>query len=196
MAVWDVPSPVIRNRPFNLKVGVTCSAACRLAGHPIEICDEAGAQMGTSELGEAPWPGTSALYVAAVELTAPVTDGMLSWSARFAAAEGASPHEEASATFTFRTAMPPEHRVTVKVTDKETEAPIENVDVRLGVYRASTDVEGLATLGLPGGVYELDAWRVGYELLLRTVDVQNDLMIRVEASPSPEQAPDDQQSWM
>ena len=116
-----------------------------------------------ARLGETPWPGTSALYVAEVELTAPGTEGLALWSAMFAAAEPGLPHDEASATFSFRTARPPEHRVTVQVVEKETEAPLEDVEVRLGVYRASTDAAGLASLELPGGVYELNAWKISYE---------------------------------
>jgi hypothetical protein len=196
MAVWDIPSPAVMNRLFKVKVGVKCSAACQLAGQLIEVCDEAGSRVGESRLGGTPWLGTSALYVAEVELAAPATEGMPSWSARFAAAESGLPHEHASATFSFRTAKPSEHRVTVKVTDKETEAPLENVAVRLGVYRASTDAQGLASLELPGGVYDLDAWKVGYETLPRTVEVGKDLMLHVEALFSPETDPDDERVWM
>jgi hypothetical protein len=230
MAVWDVPSPVVINRSFKVKVGVTCAATCQLFGRLIEVCDEAGARIGESRLGETPWPGTAALYVAEVELAAPATEGMASWSARFlgntsaalssklpqtspstkereAAGRGGGaprpsekdpglPHAEASATFSFRTAKPPEHRVTVKVTAKGTEAPLENVEVRLGVYRASTDAQGLASLELPGGVYGLDAWKAGYETLPRTVEVGKDLMVHVEAVCVPEKDPDDAQVWM
>ena len=143
-----------------------------------------------------PWPGTSALYVAAVELPAPATEGMLVWSARFSASEPGLPHEEASATFSFRTGRPPEHQVTVKVTDKETHAPVESVEVRLGVYRASTDAQGLAHLELPGGLYELDAWKSGYETVPTTVDVGRDLLLQVEAALAPEKDPDDERVWM
>jgi len=196
MAVWDVPSPVVLNRSFKVKVGVKCSAACPLAGQLIEVCDESGIRIGQSRLAETPWPGTSALYLAEVELAAPAAEGIPSWSARFAAVAPELPHEEASATFSFRTARPPEHRVTVKVTDKETEAPLDNVEVRMGLYRASTDAQGLASLELPGGVYDLDAWKAGYATLPRTVDVGKDLMIHVEALFSPKKDPDDQRVWM
>jgi hypothetical protein len=195
MAVWDVPSPVVVNRPFKVKVGVKCSMTCQLAGQVIEICDEAGIRIGDSALGETPWAGTSALYAAEVELTAPATEGVALWSARFSAASGL-PHEDASAAFSIRAARPPEHHVTVKVIDKETNAPVENVAVRLGIYRASTDSQGLATLELPGGVYELDAWKVGYATVPGTVEVSRDLTIQVAASFSPEQDPDDQRVWM
>jgi len=196
MAVWDVPSPVIVNRSFKVKVGVKCSATCQLVGRLIEVCDGAGIRIGESRLGETPWPGTSGLYVADVELAAPATDGTAFWSARFAAAEPGLPHDEASAAFSLRIDRPPEHRVTVRVADKGTKAPLENVGVRLGVYRASTDAQGRASLELPGGVYALDVWKAGYEMRTRTVKVGKDLMIRVEAVAAPERDPDDQRVWM
>jgi hypothetical protein len=196
MAVWDVPSPVIMSRSFKAKVGVKCSAACQLAGRPVQVFDEEGIQIGGSTLGEAPWPGTSALYVAEVELTAPGTEGIGLWSARFAAAEPGLPHDESSAAFSLRIARPSEHRVTVQVADKGTKAPLEDVEVRLGVYRASTDAQGRAILELPGGAYPLGAWKAGYEMRTRTVKVGKDLMIRVQAVVVPERDPDDQRVWM
>jgi hypothetical protein len=196
MAVWSVPSPVVMNRSFKVKVGVKCSAMCPLVGRLVEVCDETGARIGESRLSETPWPRTSALYVAEVELATPANEGLSSWSARFPANEPGLPHAEASATFSFRTARPPEHRVTFKVTEKDTKAPLENVDVRLGLYRASTDAQGVATLELPAGVYELDAWKSGYETLPMTVRVSKDLMVQVEAVFSPEKDPDDTRVWM
>jgi hypothetical protein len=136
------------------------------------------------------------LYVADVALSVPAKEGTLAWSARFVAVAAGLPHEEASAIFSIRIARPPEHRLTVRVTDKETDSPLEAVEVRLGVYRASTDAQGQATLEVPGGVYSLDAWKVGYETLSRTVEAGEDLMVRIEAWPSPEKDPDDEQVWM
>jgi hypothetical protein len=196
MAVWGVPSPVVMNRPFTLKVGVKCSAACQLTGRLTGVCDEAGTRLGEGRLGNTPWPGTSALYVAEVELVAPATEGIHVWSATFAGIESELAHEEAASTFSILSANTPEHRVTVKVTDKETDTSLENVSVRLGVYRAWTDRHGLASLDLPKGVYELDAWKGGYEIVPRTVDVGTDLIIHIEASAAPEMNPDDERVWM
>ena len=196
MAVWDVPSPVVMNRSFKVKVGVKCSSACSLAGQLIEVCDEGGTHVGEGKLGETPWPGTSALYVADIELAAPASEGTLAWAARFPATQPGLPHDPVSATVSFRTARPPEHRVTVRVTDKETKIPLDHVDVRVGSYRAATDVHGVANLELPGGAYSLDAWKVGYEMLPRTVEVGQDLIIEVEAVFSPEKDPDDERVWM
>jgi len=184
------------NNPFMVKAGVKCSVACPLAGQLVEVRDESGTRIGESRLGEAPWPGTTALYVAEVELTAPPTDGTYSWSAGFAADGPELPHEKASAAFSFRAVRPPEYRVRVKVTDKETAAPLENVEVRMDVYRALTDAQGVAILELPQGVYNVAAWKAGYETLPRIVHVGKDLTIQVEASFSPEKDPDDQRVWM
>src|SRR5688572_29720393 len=196
MAVWDVPSPVIVNGSFTIKVGVKCSVTCQLAGRLIEVCDGTGAPISEGRLGVTPWPGTIALYAGEVELAAPGTEGTTSWSARFAAADPGLPHDEASAAFSFRTVRPPEHRVTVRVADKETKAPLENVEVRLGAFRASTDAQGRASVELPGGVYALDAWKAGYEMRNRTVTVGKDRTIRVEAVVAPERDPDNERVWM
>jgi hypothetical protein len=196
MAVWGVPSPVVMNRPFTVKVGVKCSPACQLTGQLTHVCDEAGTRLGEGRLGDTPWPGTSALYVAEVQLVAPATEGIHVWSAIFAGIEAELAHDEASSTFSVLSASTPEHRVTVKVTDKETDTLLENVSVRLGVYSASTDRDGRASLDLPKGIYELDAWKVGYEIVSRTVDVGTDLIIHLEASPAPEMNPDDERVWM
>ncbi|HYR86883.1 MAG TPA: hypothetical protein VE422_22545 [Terriglobia bacterium] len=196
MAVWGAPSPVVVKGSFSVKVGVRCATECGLAGQLIEVCDESGTRIGEGRLGETPWPGSTALYVAHVDLIAPAGETMVSWSARFAAAESKLPHAEASAAFGLRTVRPPEHWVTVKVAQKDTDAPLENVELRLGVYRASTDAQGIASLELPGGTYDLDAWKAGYEIFPRTVEVAKDLMLQVEALLSPEKNSDDTQVWM
>ena len=196
MALWSVPSPVVMNDSFAVKVGVKCSVSCPMGGRFIEVFDAAGVRIGKGHLGETPWPGSTALYVADVELVAPAAEGMVSWSARFAASDFGLPHAETSVLFSFRTVRPPEYSVTVQVTQKDTECPLENVDVRLGVYRASTDTRGRASFALPAGVYDLAAWKAGYETSPRMVEVADNLMVRLEAVCCPPEDPDDSQVWM
>jgi hypothetical protein len=167
-----------------------------MLGHAIEVLDDAGLCIGEGRLGETAWPGTSALYVADVELVASGAEGMNLWSAKFAASESGFPHAQAAATFTFRTTRPPEYRVTVTVMDKVTQTPLENVDARQGAYRASTDAQGVARLELPSGVYDLDAWKTGYQTAPTVVDVARDQIVQLEAVFSPEQDPDDSHVWM
>ena len=196
IAVWDVPSPVVVNSSFTVNVGMTCSLACQLTGQLIVVRDEAGIQAGEGRLGDTPWPGTSALYGAQVHLAAPAGEGMYTWAVTFAGTESETPHEDASATFSFRTARPPDHRVTVTVLERDTEAPLEHVQVRLGVYRASTDERGRASLEVPKGRYDLSLGKVGYETHSQTVEVTQDVTIQVKAVSAPDKDPDDEQVWM
>lgn len=196
IAVWDVPSPVVVNSAFTVTVGTKCSLACQLAGQPVVVRDEAGSTVGEGSLGDAPWPGTSALYGVALRLTAPAGEGMCAWSITFAGMESETPHEDASATFRFRTARPPEHRVTVTVIDRNTGAPVENVQVRLDVYRASTNEGGRAHLEVPSGRYVLNLWKAGYDTQSKTVEVTESVTIQVKAVCAPDTDPDDEQVWM
>ena len=199
IAVWGVPSPIVVNTSFTARVGMKCASACALTGERIEVCDEAGAALAHGSLGETPWPGTEALYLAEVTLPAPSAEGVHRWSAAFrspASAPHLTPHGETSTPFTFRTVRPPEHRLTVTVTDGETREPFANVQVRLGVYRTATDEGGQARLDVAGGEYALDVRKVGYETISRTVEVRGDIEIPVEVSAVPDIDPDDERVWM
>ena len=188
MAVWDVPSPVATNSSFGVKIGLECSARCQLTGRLVEVHDEAGTKIGQGTLGEAPWPGTTALYWAEIELTAPIAIGVCRRSVGLGDADLELPHEGATATFSFRTDKPPEHNVTVKVVDTEAGARVENVEVRLGLYITSTNERGVAQAELPEGTYELTIRKDGYTAPPMSVEVSDDLMVQVEARPAPTNA--------
>lgn len=196
MAVWDVSSPVVISSAFRVKVGVKCSPGCPLTGELVEVRDERGKKIGGGRLGQTPWPETTALYCTEVDLIAPSGEGMNSWSANCSIEGLELPHVSASAGFSFRVAGPPEHRVTVKVIAKDAEAPLENADVRLGFYRASTDESGVATLDLPNGTYDLNVVKPGFETLPQTIAVAQDVTVQVEATVAPDPASDDDQLWM
>jgi hypothetical protein len=87
--------------------------------------------------------------------------------------------------------------VTIEVTDTLSHVAIEDVDVRLGPYRASTGAEGVAHLELPAGVYELTAWKPGYDdPPSRTVEVTSDLIIHLETAPTLKTDPGAARAWM
>jgi hypothetical protein len=190
LAVWDIPSPVVMGMPFEIKVGAKSAADCALTDTSIEVCDEIGAVAAHGRLGETPWPGTSALYWTAIELIAPRTEGLSRWSVRFAAAELALPHDGAAVQFSVTVVKPPEHRLTVTVIEKESKAPIEDVQVRLGAYRGATDSSGVAEVMMPKGAFELHVWKAGYEAPAQAVDICADISVQVEASIIPEDDPD------
>jgi hypothetical protein len=93
--------------------------------------------------------------------------------------------------------MPPDHRATIEVTDSVTHVAIEDVDVRLGPYRASTGADGVAHLELPAGMYELSAWKPGYDdAPSHTVEVTSNLIIHLETAPTSKSDPDAERVWM
>jgi hypothetical protein len=180
LAVWAVPSPVWIADRFAVMVGVKSSGACALAGAKVEILDESGAKVGDGVLGDTPLSGTAALFWAQIGLTAPPRDGMFRWSAAFAAAGLSLPHLGSSAAFSFIAANRPEYKLTVKVVESACAAPIEDVQVALGPYRAATDKAGLAYIETPAGKYDLAAWKPGFEAAPKTVEVTANLSVQFE----------------
>ncbi len=190
LAVWDVPATVVTGERFRVKVGARSSAACSLQGSKVEILDADGAVVGNGQLSDAPWPGTSALYWAELELPAPAKDGLTSWSARFGATDSELPHNAAMAGFGFTTVPPLEHKLTLKFVEQETEKPIENVQIRVGPFRSATDESGVAELSMPRGSYEMSVWHPKWETPDRTVEVSEDATLQIQATPVPEDDPD------
>jgi hypothetical protein len=190
LAVWAIPSPVVTGQAFAIKVGAKSTAGCKLTGMRIAVCDEAGAVLASDVLGDTPWPGTSALYWSELTLLAPAEAGMFSWSVKFDAADVALPHQGASSHFSIAIVRPPEHRLTVKVLERESATPIENAHVRLGAYRAATGGSGLAELMLPKGFYDLDVWKSGYEAPTTPIAIDADLTVEVMIAAVPEENPD------
>ena len=190
LAVWDNPSPVVIGERYGLKVAARCTAGCVLAGKPIEIRDEAGERVAGAVLGDTPLPGTTALYWTDIGVVAPVEPGVFSWSLHFPAADRPLPHRASSCSFTFVVVPPPEHFVAVKVVERDTEAPIHDAHVRLGVYRASTDATGLARFAVAGAEHRLFVSKPGYEVPERTIDVTKKGHVQVEAAVLPVDDPD------
>ncbi len=69
--VWDVPSPIVLNAAFRVKIGVQCSGGCDLTGKEIEIRDYEGVMVATRLLGDVPWSTAAAQSCAEVELKRP-----------------------------------------------------------------------------------------------------------------------------
>jgi hypothetical protein len=190
LAVWAVPSPVVMGERFTIKVGAKSSAGCALGAEKILLSDRSGTVIAQASLRDTPWPGTSALYWTEVDVPAPFEEGMFWCSVNFAAADVEIPHEGASSKFSVAIVRAPEHRLTVEVLEQDTKAPIADAQVRLGAYRAATDPSGRAEVAMPGGTYDLTVWKVGYEAPGRTVDIREDLSIRVEVAIVPPENPD------
>jgi hypothetical protein len=190
LAVWDIPSPVTMGERFTVAVGAKSGAGCSLVGTGIDICDSRGVVVAHGVLGDAPWPGTSALYWTRLELTAPSGAGLAKWSARFSATDIELPHDGSAHEFSAAIIGRPEHRLTVTIVESETRKPIEDVQVRLGPYRAVTDRSGRAEIDVAKGTYDLSVWKVEYEAPVRRVEIDADVSVEVEALLLPEEDPD------
>jgi hypothetical protein len=182
LAVWDVPSRTAMGGGFKIKVGAKCAASCKPTDWRIEVHDHTGTKVADARLGETPWPGTNALYWAEVGLPAPASEGVHSWAVGFAAAAsgGDQPHAAASARFSFLTVNPPEHAVTVQVIDKETRTPVADAVVRVGPCRACTGEDGLATVEIAKGAYEVTVYKVDCEAFARAIEVNDNVAVGVE----------------
>ena len=131
LAVWSIPSPVVNGAGFAIEVGVKSSAGAVLAAEGVEVRDEAGEVVAREWLEDTPYPGTTALYWSNVQLIAPMREGLHSWSVAFEPKGLSLPHGRASTTFSVLVVRPPEHRLTVKLIEKDTLAPIADAQVRL-----------------------------------------------------------------
>ena len=189
LAVWDIPSPVVRSARFEIKAGAKCSAACGLAGKIIEMRDESGKLIGSGALGETPLPGTTALFFTAIALKAPRKLALHNWTASFAPSELKLPHGGTTSRFSFITVAEPAHSVSVKVVHKETKAPIAGAQVRIGVYRAQTDASGSARVRVPKGAFPLVVTRPGYKMPERSIEVAKDIRVRIAAEKLPPEDP-------
>jgi hypothetical protein len=190
LAVWAIPSPVVTGQGFAVKAGAKSTAGCDLSGRRIEVLDEGGTVLTSGSLGDTPWPGTAALYWTELQVPAPHTPGMFSWLVRFDPAGLALPHEGAASHFSIAIVDPPEHRLTVKVFERDTAAPIADAHIRLGAYRGLTDPSGTAEIMLPKGAYDLNVWRAGYEAPTSAVTIAADATVEVEVTAMPEDNPD------
>ena len=85
---------------------------------------------------------------------------------------------------------PPQHSVAVKVVQKDVGTPIEDAQIRLGVYFAYSDSNGVAKIAMPRGTYTLDVLKTGFEAPSRVLDVHEDVTVEVEVVIVPPENPD------
>lgn len=190
LAVWSIPSPVVTGAGFAIEVGVKSSAGAALAAEEIEVRDEAGEVIARGRLGDTPYPATTALYWTNIELVAPTREGLHTWSVAFEPKGLALPHERASTTFGVLVVRPPEHRLTIKLIEKDTSAPIADAQVQLGAYRAVTDPLGVAEVDVPKGDYDLNVWKAGYEAPTTNVRLDSNMLIEIRALATPDEDAD------
>jgi hypothetical protein len=188
LAVWDIPPAIPAGERFSVKLGGKSSAGCALGGCRAEVRDEAGAVLGAGRLGDAPWPDTSGLYWAEIELVAPPQPGRVTLLARLEPAELEEPHDGTSSPFSVSVVSKAEHLLTVTVASGG--RPVDEAYLRLGPYRATTDAAGVARVKLAKGDYELVVWKAGYDTTPIRLAIAADAAVQVDARALPEDDPD------
>ena len=187
LAVWDIAPTVAAGERFAVKAGAKSSAGCALGGCRIEVLD-GDTVVASGSLGDAPWPGTDALYWAEVGLRAPDAPGLVTLAVRFDAGDLDEPHQDASSSFNVSVVARPDH--TLAVTVASGGMPIEEAYIRLGPYRATTDASGQASIKLAAGRYQLVVWTEGYDTEPVPLTIDADASIDVEARALPQDDPD------
>jgi hypothetical protein len=184
--VWGLPSALAAGERFRFKVGIKCSAGCKLTGRQLVIFDHEGAQVAAASLRGEIWPGTGALYFAEVEANAPLGTGDYPWQVRTPEWDRGSPHAAGSFAFAVKIVDTPDHEVTVEAFDSEKRTPIKGAHVLLHPYRTFTDDSGVARVKVAKGRYKLFVSGFNYIAWENIIDVAGDVAIRAELTVEPE----------
>lgn len=197
LVVWDVPAAVERGARLRFKVGIKCAVECSAAARRVTIRDSVGRELTSAAVGNAPWPGTAALYCAEVELPAPATDGAHAWEAAVGEAAAATPsaaaHTAATLSFQVRVVPAPECVVTIVAVDAASRAPVRGARVVVHPYRAVTDAQGVAEVRVPKGAYRLFVSGRDYFPFRSDGEVRADVTIRAELAA--DRGPSDAELW-
>ena len=160
-----------------------------LGGGRVEVRDGDGAVVASALLGDAPWPGSEALYWTEIELAGAGRAGAA--GAHRAFRRRGHPRSRTNRhprPFSVNVVAPAEHTLTVTVAAGG--APLADAVVRLGPYRAPTDASGTAKVRLAKGRYELVVWKTGYAMTATPIAVEADASVAVATQPVPEENPD------
>ena len=190
LAVWDVPMPVVADERFAIKVGAKSASGHALAGCRVEVSDPAGAVVAIGTLGDAPFAGTEALYWAALEVPAPARQQRTDYAVRLILRPGEPAAEAVASRFSVAVAAKPEHKLHVKITERDTAAALGGVEIRLGSFHARTDRTGRAELRVCKGEYQLQLWRTAHIAPPTTITVDGDASVELTMVHVPEDHPD------
>jgi hypothetical protein len=184
--IWGVPSAIPVGEAFGFKVGIKCSAGCKLAGREVRVLDHQGARIAAGILRDDPWPDTTALYFVELRAQAPGETGDYLWRIETPGSEAGAPHAAGSSAFSVKVVAPADHEVTVEAFDVEKNAPIGGAHVLLHPYRAFTDANGVAKVRVAKGTYKLFVSGFNYIAYENTIDVAGNFTVRAELAVEPE----------
>jgi hypothetical protein len=185
VVAWDIPSAVVVGERFRMKVGIKCSSECRPTNRNFAIYDHEGTEVARRTLSGDRWPGTTGLYVAEVELTAPRKEGLYTWTVKGGESDVGIPHAEGSNSFGITVVSHPEYLVTVEAVDKATQTPLSGARVVMHPYKTVTNERGVAEVRVARGAYKLFVSQTSYTTFGLPVDVTADMTARAELDLEP-----------
>jgi hypothetical protein len=185
IVAWDIPSDIVVGERFRMKVGIKCSAGCDLADSDFGIYDHDGNEVAAGTLSDRRWPETVGLYVAEVELEAPASEGLYTWSVKCPQSSLEMPHAEGAADFGVSVVGQPECLVTVEAVDVVTLTPLSGARVVMHPYRVVADEHGVARVHVAKGAYRLFVSHTNYLTVALAIDVDTDMTSRVELELEP-----------
>ena len=186
IVAWDIPSAIVVGEKFRMKVGIKCSRECRLANAAVAVYDHEGARVATATLGSDVWPGTTALYFGEVELHAPASEGLYTWTVKASQSDGEVPHADAVVSFGVRAVGHPEYLVRIETIDVDNQAPLRGARVVMHPYKAITDERGVAEVRVAKGAYYLFVSQTSYVTFGLPVEVTTDMTARAELHLEPD----------
>lgn len=180
LSAWGVPTPVNKGETFVVNIGARCPGNCVLAGVPVAVYDEKGAQIAQAPLGSEVREKTSGTYTVALELPAPEHEDFFTWVIKCDCSQLDISHRTKDITMSFRTLAAPEHTITLNVIEARDQLPIEMANVMCGHHRTFTDAQGCATLAVPSGIQTLRVSKQDFRLHQEEIDIQGDRDIALE----------------
>jgi hypothetical protein len=193
VVAWDIPSAIAVGERFSIKVGIKCAHECDLTNSEFVVFDHEGAQVATGKLSRDRWPGTTALYFAGVELEAPETEDLYTWSVKgpstalgtTSESDAPAAHATGSASFGVRVVKQPDYLVTVEAVDRESQTPLMGARVVMHPYKVVTDERGIAEVRVAKGTYRLFVSQTSYVTFGVPLDVTADVTTRAELDLEP-----------
>jgi hypothetical protein len=183
--VWDVPSAIVAGERFKFTVGIRCSAGCNLAGRGICVVDREGSQVAAVNLRDDVWPETDALYFAEVEGEAPAAAGNYQWEVRSTELISDLPHDADAFAVVLKVVNRPDCEIKVEAFDRENQVPIKGARVVMHPYRALTDENGVASVRVTKGQYDILVSASKFLPVTTTVEVTADMITRAELDVEP-----------
>ncbi len=184
--VWGVPSAIPVGETFTFKVGIKCSAGCKLAGRQVAVFDHEGAQVAEGHLRDDPWPDTSALYFVELQAKAPREKGDYRWRVETPGSESGLPHAAGSSDVRGQgrgRGRSRSHRRSVRRRER---GPDQGRPCPSPSLPRAHRRHGVAKVRVAKGTYKLFVSGFNYIAYENVIDVAGSMAIRAELAVEPE----------